>query len=154
MDFQKDLSAQILNETQPVTVLLARSISKRLSEQQRVLEREFEAIEFHERLFMSMLRSLSLKYIRTGYVAYLNFYIENMVLRKLPKKVKTTGTETLIAGVMSAAGIFSAREKADGLQQVVHMARWRAKAFLKNDYDKGEFPVFPCRPKRKGKTGL
>jgi hypothetical protein len=93
---------------------------------------------------------LSLKYLRTGYVAHLNSYIERVALGKSSKRQKGANTEKLLAGVMSAAGVFSAAERAEGLEERVHMARWRAKAFLKTEfYDMGEFPVFQSRPKRK-----
>jgi hypothetical protein len=149
-DFHQDLNAKALNERKPVTALLARSISEKVSELGRILEDEFEWTELRERSSKSMLRMLSLKYLRTSYVAHLNFYIENVALRGVAKNKKGASTETLIAGVMSAAGIFSAAQKAEGLQQCVHIARWRAKAFLKNEfYDRDEFPVFQTQPRKK-----
>lgn len=73
-DFQKQLNPQNLNEDKPLTALLARSVFEKISKLQRVLEKEFEAVELHQRLSLSMLRMLSLKYLRTGYVAHLNSY--------------------------------------------------------------------------------
>jgi hypothetical protein len=152
-DFPTDLNAQALNQAKPVTALLAQSISAAVSKLHSVLEKEFQAIELHKRLSASMLRTLSLKNMRNSYVAHLNSYIEDVILRKLRKKGKSAKTEKLIAGVMSAAKVFSNREKANGIEQSVHMARWRAKKFLKNDfYDRGEFPVFQTRPKKKNNS--
>ena len=132
-DFQKDLDLRTVDEDKAVTALLARSVSEKISKLQRVLEKEFEAIELHQRISKSMLRTLSLKYMRTSYVAQLNSYIEDVGFHDLPTKRKEANTERLIAGVMSAAGVFSAAEKAKGIQQTVHMARWRAKEFIESE---------------------
>ncbi len=153
VDFQRGLNPQIPSNNKPATALLARSISKKLSELQIVLEQEFAAVELHGRLSKSMLQTLSLKYMRTSYVAHLNSYIEDVALRNLPDQKKASSIENLIVGVMSAAGVFSAPEKAAGLEETVHTARWRAKGFIKNEfYGKGDFPVFQTQPR--GKTRL
>jgi hypothetical protein len=149
-DFQRGLNSQIPSKDRPTTALLAESISKKVFRLQNVLEQEFAAVELHERLSKSMLRTLSLKYMRTSYVAHLNSYIEDVALRNLPNQKKALNIENLIVGVMSAAGAFSAPEKAGGLEETVHTARWRAKGFIKSEfYDRGESPVFQTKPKRK-----
>jgi len=148
--FQKDLNAPNLSADMSVTALLVRSIAEKVSKLQGDLEEEFETVDLHQRISQRMLQKLSLKYLRTSYVAELNSYVEDVVLRTSPKKQKGANAEKLIAGVMSAAMVFSAAEKAEGLDQCVHMARWRAKKFIKEEYyDNGEFPVFRSRPKRK-----
>jgi hypothetical protein len=150
VDFQEDLNSRTRDESRPLTALLAQSVSQRVSKLKRVLEKEFGAVEYHQRLAKTMVRMQPLKYMRSSYVAHLNFYIEDVALPNLPRKSKEATTEKIIAGVMSAAGAFSAREKAKGLEQCVHMARWRAKAFIKSEfYDQGEFPVFESEPGKK-----
>jgi hypothetical protein len=132
-DFRKDLDPRTLDKGKPVAALLARSVYEKVSKLQHTLEKEFEAIELHQRLSKTMLRTLSLKHMRTSYVAQLNSYIEDVAFRDLPSKRKGANTERLIAGVMSAAGLFSAAEKVEGLQQGIHMARWRAKEFIESE---------------------
>jgi len=147
-DFQKELRPQILDVNKPSTALLARFVHKKVSKLHRVLEKEFETIELHQRLFKSMLESNSLKQLRNCYVANLHFYIERVGLRNTPNKQKASDTERLIAGVMSAAGLFSAAERAKGVEHAVHMTVWRAKKFIQSEfYDNDESPVFQWRPK-------
>jgi hypothetical protein len=96
-----------------------------------------------------MLRALYLKNLRNSYVASLNSYVGDVTFRKLRMTQKSANTNKLIAGVMAAAQIFSARGKADDIEQRIPMARSRAKAYIKREIlDQGEFPVFQTRPKR------
>jgi hypothetical protein len=149
VDFQRSVNAQALDRERPLTQLLAVSVSETISKVQHVLDEEFELIDLHQRLSASMLRTLSLKYMRTSYAAHLISYIEDGALCSLPDKQKRRNADKLLEGVMSAAGVFTAAEKAADLQGRIPMIRWRAKDFMKREfYDIGEFPVFQTKPKR------
>lgn len=147
IDLQEDLKAHIGNSQCPVTGLLAESVSEQLTDLQSVLSREFEAIRLHRRLSDSMLRGLHLKNLRNSYVARLNSFVGDLALRS---KLKQKSVDKIIADVMSAAGVFSEKEKSDDVLERIPMARSRAQAHIKREIlDKDEFPVFQTKPKGK-----
>jgi hypothetical protein len=126
----------------PASALLAKSLMKRLHH----LTRDFEGIRQYQRLSRSMLRTLSLQGLRQSYVAELDHYIGVVALPTLEKN----HTDVIIAGVMSAARMFSKREKADDVVARIAMARSRAKASIKRDlqdFGDGAAPVFRTRPR-------
>jgi hypothetical protein len=151
IDLQNNLRAEFLDVAHPTAALLAQSISQKVSQLRSVLEKEFDAIELHQRLSKSMLRTASLKNMRNSYIGSVASYLED-ILRVAPKKQTEVNIEKVIAGVMSAAMVFTKKEKEkpEGLEESVHMARWRAKEYFKKHfYDTREYPVFQSKARTK-----
>jgi hypothetical protein len=91
-----------------------------------------------------MLRALSLKTLRDGYVAELDNYVGKIVLPRSLKKDQ----HVLIAGTMAAAHAFTKKEKSDDVVARIPMAISRARRRIDQDIRAfGEFPVFRVRPR-------
>jgi hypothetical protein len=150
-DLQQYLERHIPNNISDaqlsVTALVADSILAKLSNLQNGLKREFEQIRLHRRISESMMRALNLKTSRHSYVARLNSFVGDVAVRL---NLKQNDADKIVAGVMSAAGAFSEKEKANDVLERIPMARSRAQAHIRKEIlDKGEFPVFQAKPKGK-----
>jgi delta 1-pyrroline-5-carboxylate dehydrogenase len=95
------LKKSVENPKWPTTALFAESVHDKLVQLQKDLDDEIAGVKQHQRASAIMLRALSLKTLRDGYVAELEHYIGQIVLPRSAKKEQ----HFVIAGVMAAARI-------------------------------------------------
>lgn len=138
------LKTSAANSRWPTTSLFAGSVIHRLARLQKRLDHEIALIETHQRASAIMLRGLSLKTLRDGYVAELDNYVTQIVFPSSPKKDQ----HVLIAGSMAAAHAFTKNEKSGDVVDRTPMAISRARRRIDQEIRAfGEFPVFRVRPR-------